>query len=60
MASLKQKVYEIIVEPPKGYTLGERVTFGVLILIALNVLVGIFETVEYLGNTYYDFFYYET
>ena len=56
--SFKRKVYETVAEPPEGYRVGEWVTVGILFLIAFNVLVGIFETVESLNKNYHSFFYY--
>ena len=56
--SIQQKVYDTIAEPPEGYRLGAWVNFGILFLIAFNVIVGIFETVESLHKNYEAFFYY--
>lgn len=56
--SLKLRVYETVAEPPEGYRLGELVTGGILILIAVNVIVGVFETVQSLHQAYFNFFYY--
>jgi voltage-gated potassium channel len=56
--SLKLRVYETIADPPEGYRLGELVTGGILVLIAVNVLVGVFETVKSLHQAYFNFFFY--
>ena len=57
MKRLKKWIYETVMEPPPGYVLGEVVTSAILALIAFNVVVGMFETVESLSLAYPGFFY---
>lgn len=57
MKRLRKWMYETVMEPPEGYLLGEVVTSGLLALIAFNIIVGMFETVESLRETYTGFFY---
>jgi voltage-gated potassium channel len=57
MKRLKKWVYETVMEPPPGYVLGDVVTSAILALIAFNVVVGMFETVEDLSLSYPGFFY---
>ena len=56
MRSIRKWTYETFSEPPEGYRLGEVVTSSLLALIAFNVLVGTFETVPELSETYSGFF----
>ena len=57
MNNLKRRIYETVMEPPEGYLLGEAVTSGILALIAINVIVGMFETVQPLHDAHPQFFY---
>lgn len=57
MSVLKKRVYEIVAEPPPGDKVGEAFSIGILTLITVNVVVGIFETVPSLAQSHPDFFY---
>lgn len=57
MQKLRQRIYEIVAEPPEGDRLGNLVTGFILVLIAVNVTVGILETVGPLNDRYPNFFY---
>jgi voltage-gated potassium channel len=54
----KERIYEILSDPPEGDTFGNTVSISILALIALNVFVGIFETVPSLYSEHQNFFYY--
>lgn len=58
MERLKQRMYEIVADPPEGDKLGNFVNFAILTLIAVNVIVGILETVPSLNAKAPEFFYY--
>ena len=56
VANLKQRVYEIIIDPPKGDRLANTVNGGIMVLIAANITAGIIETVEPIGKAFPAFF----
>jgi len=56
--NVQRLVYETIAEPPEGYRVGEIFNSCILTLIAVNVTVGVFETVPTLYAKHDDFFYY--
>ncbi len=56
--SLKKRIYELIAEPPPGDKFARFVNGSILALIAINVVVGIIETVEPIEKAYTEFFYY--
>lgn len=58
MERYKQRTYEIVADPPEGDKLGNNVNIFILILIALNVLIGILETVTAIRHISPAFFYY--
>lgn len=57
MQAVRKRIYEIIAEPPEGDRLGNFVTGAILVLIAVNVTVGVLETVDALHSRYASFFY---
>ncbi len=57
MQPLRKRIYEIFAEPEEGDWLGNFVTGSILVLIAVNVTLGILETVEALNSRYASFFY---
>lgn len=57
MKSFRLRLYQIIADPPEGDTLGQWVQFAILALIALNVTVGLLETVKSLYVPYKAFFF---
>lgn len=57
MRALRKRVYEIIAEPPEGDRIGNFVTGAILVLIAVNVTLGILETVDALNSRFASFFY---
>jgi len=58
MQSIKKRVYELIIEPPEGDRVANGVNNAILALIALNVLVFVFESVASLQTQYEGFFFY--
>lgn len=58
MDRFKARVFEILTDPPDDDRLGNYISGAILILIAVNVLVCILETVESLGQAWGAFFYY--
>ena len=56
MKSIRKWTFDTFTEPPEGYRLGEFVTSALLALIALNIVVGTFETVPELSDSHGDFF----
>ncbi len=58
MQRIKQRLYEIVAEPPEGDKIGNVVNIAILSLIAVNVMVGILETVPSLNAKMPEFFYY--
>ncbi|MEE2755223.1 MAG: ion transporter [Myxococcota bacterium] len=56
--SLKKRMYELIAEPPPGDKLARFINGSILALIAINVVVGIIETVKPIEQAYTEFFYY--
>lgn len=57
MKRLKRRVYQIVADPPEGDILGQTLNIGILLLIAVNVCVGILETVPSYKKAYGDFFF---
>ena len=57
MGQIRKRVYEIIAEPPEGDRLGNFVTGFILVLIAVNVTIGILETIDSLNSRFPQFFY---
>lgn len=57
MQAVRNRIYEIIAEPPEGDRLGNFVTGAILVLIAVNVTLGILETVDALNSRFASFFY---
>lgn len=57
MDKIKLRVYQLVVDPPEGDRLGNAINVGILILIAINVTVGLLETVKGLEAQYKTFFY---
>ena len=55
---MKKRIYEILSDPPKGDIVGNTVSVSILLLIAVNVFVGILETVPSLNKNHGAFFYY--
>ena len=55
--SFQLRMYEIIADPPEGDKLGNFVNSSILLLIAVNIIIGILETIEVLGDSYPEFFY---
>lgn len=58
MNRIKRRVYEILTDPPSGDVFGNFINISILLLIAVNVIVGIFESVKGLHTRYPNFFYY--
>jgi len=58
MKRIKRRMYELVIEPPPGDRLGNFISYFILALIASNVIIGIFESVEALNKPYKAFFYY--
>jgi voltage-gated potassium channel len=54
----KERIYEILSDPPEGDVLGNTISISILVLIAVNVFIGILETVPSLYENHEDFFYY--
>jgi len=54
---LQKWTFETMVHPPEGYILGERVCLSMLMLITINVIIGIIETVPELHELYHEQFY---
>lgn len=57
MKSFKERVYEVIADPPEGDTFGKFINGFILVVIAVNVFVGIMETVKPLHALNPAFFY---
>ncbi len=57
MKKIKARIFEILTDPPEGDRVGNVIFNSILILIAVNVLVCIVETVESLGKEFPEFFY---
>ncbi len=55
---IKQRVFEILVEPPEGDKVATAISFSILVLIALNVIVCVVETHPELAPAFPNFFYY--
>ena len=51
-------VYETVVEPPEGYHAGNIFGSSILVIIVVNIVVGVLETVPELFAKYETFFYY--
>ena len=58
MDRIKARIFEILTDPPDDDRLGNFISGAILILIAVNVVVCILETVEALGQAWGPFFYY--
>ena len=56
MKKIKARIFEILTDPPEGDRVGNVIFNSILILIAVNVLVCIVETVESLGKEFPEFF----
>lgn len=56
--SLKKRIYEIVIDAPEDDRIGQSFQTGILALIAVNVVVGIMETVQPLQREYSQFFNY--
>jgi voltage-gated potassium channel len=54
----KERIYQILSDPPEGDVVGNTISISILALIALNVFVGILETVPKLNSEHASFFYY--
>ena len=50
-------VYETLAEPPEGYRVGKIYGATILVLVAVNIVVGVLETIPSLSK-YAKFFYY--
>lgn len=57
MTRLKQRIYDIITEPRSDDLLGQFIHISILMLIAVNVVIGILETIPSLHAKYQVFFY---
>ncbi|WP_372370215.1 ion transporter [Candidatus Uabimicrobium sp. HlEnr_7] len=54
---MKKRIYQILSDPPKGDIVGNTISIGILLLIAVNVFVGILETVPELNKNHSAFFF---
>jgi voltage-gated potassium channel len=57
MESVKLRVYQILTDPPEGDRVGGAFSTFIFVLIAVNVLATVLETVRSLGEPYAHVFY---
>lgn len=58
LTRIMRRTYEIIADPPEGDWIGNFFNAFILTLIAFNVVVGLFESIESLEEKAPNFFYY--